>query len=173
MSGKTTRASTQRRANDAELPLLLRLLSAARSVESGISEALSAAGVTPEQWRVLSVLEAGGGRTMSDLAQTAVVPAATATRIVDQLVSNGLVYRRADPADRRRVVVHLSARGRRTVAPILDAEATLERAVVEELGPRGYLGVATSLDLIAHIRPDDHAGTPDAAVAPPGSLNRP
>ena len=167
MSGKTTRASTQRRANEAELPLLLRLLSAARSVESGISEALAAAGVTPEQWRVLSVLEAGGGRTMSDLAQTAVVPAATATRIVDQLVSNGLVYRRADPADRRRVVVHLSARGRRTIAPILDAEAALERAVVEGLGPRGYLGVAASLDLIAHTRPADSDATPSRSLSRP------
>ncbi len=167
MSGKTTRASTGRRANDAELPLLLRLLSAARSVESGISEALASAGVTPEQWRVLGVLEAGGGRTMSDLALTAVVPAATATRIVDQLVSNGLVYRRADPVDRRRVVVHLSARGRRTIAPILDAEATLERAVVEALGPRGYLGVVSSLDLIAHTR------LADEAVTRPRPVNRP
>lgn len=168
MSRQTTRAPAHQRANDAELPLLLRLLSAARTVESGVAEALSSAGITTEQWRVLSVLESSGGRTMSDLARTAVLPPATATRIVDQLVSNSQVYRRADPADRRRVVVHLSARGRRTIAPILDAEAELERSVAQALGPRGYLSLAAALDVIARTRPGDHT-TPQEAVPGPTS----
>ena len=58
-------------------------------------EALAAAGVTPEQWRVLSVLEAGGGRTMSDLAQTAVVPAATAMKAAASTPAAGMVTTQA------------------------------------------------------------------------------
>ena len=98
---------------------------------------------------MLAVLAAGGGHIMSELAQLAVVPPATATRIVDHLVTNGLVYRRADPSDRRRVVVHLSARGARTIEPALAAEAQVERAVADALGPRAYVGFVSALDAVS------------------------
>ncbi|MEZ0110659.1 DNA-binding MarR family transcriptional regulator [Catenulispora sp. EB89] len=80
-----------------------------------------------EQWRVLNLLADGAGHTMSELAEHALLPAPTATKLVDRLVTDNLVYRHPDPADRRRVLVHAADRGRelhaRLAAALADAQA--------------------------------------------------
>jgi DNA-binding MarR family transcriptional regulator len=70
-------------------------------------------GLTLDQWRVLRLLADGTGHTMREVADYAMLPAPTLTKAVDQLVSANLVYRRADLRDRRRVLIYLTARGRR------------------------------------------------------------
>ena len=60
---------------------------------------------------------------MSDLARLSVLSPAGATRAIDTLADRALVYRRADPTDKRRVVVFLSAHGAATVAPALEEKA--------------------------------------------------
>jgi DNA-binding MarR family transcriptional regulator len=75
--------------------------------------ALEAEGLTLGQWRVLGLLSDGAGHTMSEAADHAMLAAPTLTKAVDQLVATNLVYRRADRHDRRRVLIYLTARGRR------------------------------------------------------------
>ena len=62
------------------------------------------------------------GITMTSLATSAVVAAASLTRHVDRLVELALVVRRIDPADRRRGVLALSPRGADLAARLLAAE---------------------------------------------------
>ena len=62
------------------------------------------------------------GITMTSLATSAVVAAASLTRHVDRLVELALVVRRIDPADRRRAVLALSSRGADLAARLLAAE---------------------------------------------------
>lgn len=64
-----------------------------------------------EAWRVLDLLSDGQGHNMTSLADHAFLPAPSLTKLVDQLVDQNLVYRRVDPADRRRVLAHLTPRG--------------------------------------------------------------
>ncbi len=73
---------------------------------------LEAEGCSVEEWRVLSLLSDGRGHTMSDVAEYALMPAPSLTKLVDRLVSGALAYRRKDPGDGRRVLVYLSSRGR-------------------------------------------------------------
>ena len=113
-----------------------------------MSADLAELGVSPEQWRLLSVLAVEDGRTMSELSRLAVLPPASTTRGVDRLVTLGLAYRRADPVDRRRGVVHLSARGRRRIAAVRQAEAAVESDVADALGARGYVGLIEALGRI-------------------------
>lgn len=49
---------------------------------------------------------------MSDVTERALVPAPTATRIVDQMASERLVRREVDPEDRRRLLVQITPAGR-------------------------------------------------------------
>ncbi|WP_328404585.1 MarR family transcriptional regulator [Streptomyces sp. NBC_00390] len=63
-----------------------------------------------EAWRVLALLSEGGHH-MSAIADCTSMPAPTLTKLVDQLVDQNLVYRRIDPADRRRVLAYLTPRG--------------------------------------------------------------
>jgi DNA-binding MarR family transcriptional regulator len=66
---------------------------------------------TLEEWRVLTILSDGQGHIMTEIADFAMVPAPTLTKLVDRMVSAGLVYRRADDRDRRRVLAYLADRG--------------------------------------------------------------
>jgi DNA-binding MarR family transcriptional regulator len=84
-----------------------------RRVTERLSAALEVEGLTLAQWRVLSLLSNGAGHAMSEVAEFAMLPAPTLTKVVDQMVSSNLVYRRADLRDRRRVLIYLTARGRR------------------------------------------------------------
>ena len=69
------------------------------------------AGCSVDQWRALAFLADGEGRTMTELADYALLPAPTATKLIDRLVADNLVYRHPDPTDRRRVLVYLTDRG--------------------------------------------------------------
>lgn len=126
-------------------PLLLQLLRAVQVIEERLAPMLTALEVTPEQWRVLTVLADGDGRTMSDLARQAVLPPATATRIVDRLVSRAMVYRRIDPVDRRRIVVFLSPHGSDQIAPARQRQIDLERDLAAEIGSRRFLSLSDGL----------------------------
>ncbi|MGW0708064.1 MarR family winged helix-turn-helix transcriptional regulator [Streptomyces sp. NPDC002643] len=65
-----------------------------------------------EAWRVLDLLSDGRGHNMTALADHAFLPAPSLTKLIDQLVDQNLVFRRIDPADRRRVLAHLTPRGK-------------------------------------------------------------
>jgi DNA-binding MarR family transcriptional regulator len=86
-----------------------------RSVVQRLTEVLKSNGATVEEWRVLSLLDGDVGHTMTEIAEFAMVQAPTLTKVVDRMVSANLVLRRVDDADRRRVLVFASDRGRQAV----------------------------------------------------------
>jgi DNA-binding MarR family transcriptional regulator len=92
-----------------------------------------------EQWRVLALLADGRGHTMSEVADHALLPAPTATKLADRLVSGNLVYRHPDPADRRRVLVHLTDRGRELHDRLATALAALQAEFAPPLGGEAEL----------------------------------
>jgi DNA-binding MarR family transcriptional regulator len=94
-------------------PDLAHLLShAERRLVNRLAAVLADEGCSVEQWRVLSVIADDQGHPMAEIAEYALLPAPSLTKLVDRMVADNLVYRRADPHDRRRVLLHLSARGR-------------------------------------------------------------
>lgn len=117
----------------------------ANSTNQHIGEALSADELTIDQWRVLDYLAFDGPCTMSRLASATSINGATLTRLTDLLITRALVYRVADDLDRRRVLVQLSDRGRRTVRRArpkvlaAEAEATAELTDDEREGLRRLL----------------------------------
>jgi DNA-binding MarR family transcriptional regulator len=91
---------------------LIHLLSRAEHLAvRRLAAALEAEQCSIEQWRALAFLADGQGRTMTDLADYALLPAPSATKLIDRMVADALAYRRPDPADRRRVLVYLTERG--------------------------------------------------------------
>ncbi|MBM7520414.1 MarR family winged helix-turn-helix transcriptional regulator [Nocardioides nitrophenolicus] len=89
--------------------------------------------LTLEHWRILAVLAHQPGLGMTSVATAAVVPAASLARHVDKLVERGLLIRRIDPADKRRVVVALSPRGEEYAGRLREVEG----AVVDVVGGFG------------------------------------
>ncbi|MCD4524812.1 MarR family winged helix-turn-helix transcriptional regulator [Nocardioides sp. cx-173] len=111
--------------------IAVQLRRAEAAVRERLQPVLDEHGLSLEHWRILAVVEDTPGLGMSDVGAEAVVPAASMTRHMDKLVEHGLVVRRVDPADRRRAVVALSARGQRLAGRLRRAEG----AVVLPEGP--------------------------------------
>jgi len=88
-----------------------------------------------DAWRVLDLLADGAGHPMSEIAVDVMVPAPTLTKIVDRLVERGLVYRRPDDGDRRRVLVLLADRGRDLHTSLAPAVRAVEDELRSLLGP--------------------------------------
>jgi DNA-binding MarR family transcriptional regulator len=93
--------------------LMYLLTRAERLLARRLADILDAEGCGPDAWRVVAVLADGEGRFTTELSELAFLPPGSLTRLVDQLVEDNLVYRRGDDVDRRRIRVHLAARGRR------------------------------------------------------------
>jgi DNA-binding MarR family transcriptional regulator len=102
-----------------------------RAVDAVLTPVTAQEGLSREGWRVLLLLSRGGGRSMGEIAEHAAVPNPTATRVVDRLVAQSLAFRRNDPNDRRRVLVHLAPNGRQVVERI---SRQLEQRVDGTLG---------------------------------------
>lgn len=103
----------------------MRTLAAAARLQSRLSEALQPSGLTVDRWRCLACVDGHPGASMSDLVEALALAPATATRAVDALVETGALYRDVDPADRRRVVLRVSAPG---TALLRDVEAAVALA---------------------------------------------
>jgi len=72
-----------------------------------------AAGMSPARARLVGILHCSGSQTMAALAEALEVTPRNITGLVDGLEAEGLLARRADPADRRATVIELTATGRR------------------------------------------------------------
>lgn len=80
-------------------------------------------GLTEGHYRILWVLclaDQRDGLPMGDIVDGLVNRAADATRLVDKLVRLDLAERRADPSDRRKVIVRPTAAGRRAFLHLTD-----------------------------------------------------
>lgn len=95
----------------------LRLLSLVeRTLTARLEEALRGVGSSLDQWRILRLLAERGGCPMNVVADHVLLLAPKLSKLVDRMVSANLVLRRRDVEDRRRVLIVVSARGRRALA---------------------------------------------------------
>jgi homoprotocatechuate degradation regulator HpaR len=95
------------------LPRLL--LQARESVMAHTRPRLREQGLSDQQWRVLRVLGEHGVAETGRVAREAFILGPSLTGVLARMERDGLVRRAADPHDRRKTVVGLTARGRRAV----------------------------------------------------------
>ena len=119
-----------------------------RQLERELEENLRPLKLPVDQLRVLQTLasdDATDGLSMSEIARRILIDASTLTKVIDRMISDSLVYRAADPADRRRVRVLLTQKGAallKTLRPMLDRqEAELRRTfddLMDDQTPRNF-----------------------------------
>ena len=120
--------------------LLFRLV---RSISAVECEETRCCGVTTGQGLALLALDVNGRTTMREVAAALGVSAGTATRVVDNLVRDGLAVRAEDPTDRRRVCVRPTGEGRKRIAQLGECYGRLWESVFG-LIPRGKLSETMS-----------------------------
>ncbi|WP_157219671.1 MarR family winged helix-turn-helix transcriptional regulator [Flavisphingomonas formosensis] len=88
---------------------------------------LARLGLTYPQYLVMLVLWEDSPRSVGALGEALYLDSGTLTPLLKRMEQAGLVERKRDPQDERRVQIHLTAAGRALREPALDVPATLAR----------------------------------------------
>jgi DNA-binding MarR family transcriptional regulator len=97
-------------------------------------EAAAASGITGQHYQAMLILRACPEErrtTIADLAQQLLIKHNSAVELVDRLVQQDLVMREASSADRRKVELSLTGRGRQVLAQL----AAVHRRELRRIGP--------------------------------------
>jgi DNA-binding MarR family transcriptional regulator len=134
------------------------LLRASRALVTITSRSLRTANadVTLPQFRTLAVLATRGPQTVSVLADHLSVHASTMTRMCSRLVARGLVARAPSGADRREVVITLTAGGTSLVETVTQARRRELDSVVGTLSETERHALIGALDAFTHAAGSDH-----------------
>ncbi|MEM7438848.1 MAG: MarR family winged helix-turn-helix transcriptional regulator [Pseudomonadota bacterium] len=87
-------------------------------MSASLNTRLKQHGIQIEAWRILETLEAGQRLTMGQLAEIVLMNPPTLTKLVDRMVSEGLVHRQVAQADHRQINVLPTALGKKRMLQI-------------------------------------------------------
>jgi DNA-binding MarR family transcriptional regulator len=123
------------------------------------------AGISPQQYRILKMIGAGGERS-ARLAEKLAVARPTLTSIGDSLVAGGLATRQAEAGDRRVVRLCLTPAGQAALERADGAYAAWFGEVLDHFGQRAEILAAVRLvdDAMTERRQARHAADRDTAA---------
>ncbi|MBW4093781.1 MAG: MarR family transcriptional regulator, partial [Proteobacteria bacterium] len=117
----------------AALRAYVKLMRAARAIETRLEPDLHAAGLTPTQFGVLEALLHKGPLTQVVLGRKLLTSPGNVTDVIAKLVSRGLVARGRKPGDRRAVWIALTEAGRAHIADLFPRHAAAIAAAMAGL----------------------------------------
>jgi DNA-binding MarR family transcriptional regulator len=122
---------------------------------------------TMAQFKALFLLDSSGPVTVSRFAEAVGTKPPAASVFVDRLEQGGLVVRRDDGADRRRVVIDLTEKARQMVARL---RGNHERviAAIDRLSPAAQDALAAGMEALA-----DELERERARLDPPTEVSTP
>ena len=133
------------------MQVLSRVTRLARHLDRARRGAFAAHGLETWDFDVLSALRRAGNPyelSPGTLLRETMVTSGTMTNRVDRLAERGLVERHPDPADRRGVLVRLTAHGREVVDAAFAALLARERELLAGLGPAEQRRLANLLRML-------------------------
>ena len=129
--------------------LPIALIRAREAVMAPIREMLAGTGLTEQQWRVLRVLDEFGPMDASRLSREAGLMASSLTRIVQSMVTDGLVTRETSTFDRRRQVIGIASGGRKVLVDNRAAALKIAEDLRDRLGERDLEKLLDLLEALA------------------------
>jgi DNA-binding MarR family transcriptional regulator len=118
------------------------VLGAQREGSRMFADLLRPLGLTPSQAEVLRVLQHASRMSLVDVGSRLVCESGSPSRLVDGMVSSGLIDRMPATDDRRRIDLSLTDEGRRRARAVRNAEQKLHR-LIEALVPADDLAAAS------------------------------
>ena len=127
--------------------------SVSRALDRVILPVIIEQGLTMAQFKALLAIgpKAETGMTVGALAAELGIAQPTASELVERLSVAGLVGRSSDPADRRRVVVRLTAAGDDLVAELRLGRRQTFHGWLEKLGEEDLAALARGLAALAEV----------------------
>jgi len=117
-----------------ESHLAYSLSAAHKSVNQSLANRAKVHGIQIEAWRVLEALDADEKLTMGNLATIVLMNPSALSKLVDRMVSDGLVHRKIAQEDQRQVHLHLTALGQKRMLQVREQAMELDQSIREILG---------------------------------------
>lgn len=102
-------------------------------------------GLTETQWRVLRVLWEHDAVSLKDLASMTLIPAPSLVGVVDRLEQQSLLTRVRDKADRRKVLIQATPRGKKLETSVSPKVAQAYAELEQSLSPQTWQGLMHGL----------------------------
>ncbi|WP_339757021.1 MarR family transcriptional regulator [uncultured Hoeflea sp.] len=132
--------------------LLYLLAAASEAASDRFHSYVRSKGVRVPEWRVLACLTDTDGSMVTELARYAMIEQSRLTKIIIQMDNRGLVTRRSDPKDGRRVRIFLTAEGRALAEELVaDAKVNEQELLRSFQGDQGATIKDTLRALIQHL----------------------
>ncbi|SEO25369.1 DNA-binding transcriptional regulator, MarR family [Salinihabitans flavidus] len=112
------------------------LAAAHRAVHQTLAARLKDQGMQVETWRILEALDSERQLTMGELARTVLMNPPTLTKMVDRMVSQGLVHRQIAASDQRKVNLLLTDLGRKRMTEIRELVRLQDREILAQFDPQ-------------------------------------
>lgn len=110
------------------------LSAAHRAVHQSLASRAKAQGLQVEAWRVLEALDSGERPTMGQLAQKVLMNPSALSKLVDRMVSDGLVHRQIGREDQRQVNLLITALGTKRMHQMRESVREHDQAIRDLLG---------------------------------------
>jgi homoprotocatechuate degradation regulator HpaR len=115
--------------------LPMQLMLAREAIMQRFRPHLTAHGLTDQQWRIIRALNEVDALEIVELGRICCLHAASLSRILPKLEADGLVSRRGNKNDQRRVIISLTAKGRRLFESVAPQSEAIYATLAEEIGP--------------------------------------
>lgn len=114
---------------------MLGVLRTASLLRGKVSEVIEPFGVTIQQYNVLRILRGAGGDSLPtlEIGQRMIEPSPGITRLLDKLVSKGLVTRERCASDRRQVLCRIRPAGLDLLAEMDEPIEAMESSALDRL----------------------------------------
>ena len=134
--------------------LCFRLYTASRLITQSYHPLLSEMGLTYPQYLVMMVLWEQDGQSVNEIARRLYLETNTVTPLLKRMEGSGLISRREDPGDARKVIVTLTAKGRSledkaSCVPFKIGSALACRSVTPESAPQLYSVLDELIDTLS------------------------
>jgi DNA-binding MarR family transcriptional regulator len=104
------------------------------------------------EWRVLACLMDVEGLSVGELAAMALMKQPGLTKVLDRMERDALLKRQGTADDRRRVTIHLTAKGRARVKPVQRAAMAHEAELLKQFSAEQRATIKSALDLLINSR---------------------
>ena len=116
--------------------LPMQLLHARESAMSLFRPMLRSFGITDQQWRVIRVLATQENVEAFELSQQSMILPPSLTRILKNLEEDGLIKRATYKQDQRKVLINLTAKGRKKYRQIVPESERIYRSIEKTIGKK-------------------------------------
>jgi homoprotocatechuate degradation regulator HpaR len=131
--------------------LPMQLMLAREAVMQRFRPHLNEHGLTDQQWRIVRALNEAEAMDIAALGRVCCLHTASLSRTLPNLEAEGLVSRRADTQDQRRVSVSLTAKGRRLFEVVAPQSEAIYARLAQEIGPERLEQIYGLLDEVIGI----------------------